>query len=111
MCGGGIFDFGKPCSKERLRAGEVIAGMMMERRGDLDDALKAAAFDASRFQPDFFPGFVRFKETPRIEMIAAARECFREDFIEKFGRDRTCARRRIRPWFSPRFGLGFQNPA
>lgn len=111
MRGRGVFDFGKPRSKERSGAGQVFAGMMMERRGDLDDALKAAPFDAVGLQPDFFPGFVRFEEAARIEMLAAAREFFRENFMGEFVSECTCARDRIRRQFSARFGLGFQNPA
>lgn len=63
MRGGSIFNFCQTRPEKRFRAFEVFAGVMMKRRGDLNDALKAAAFDAARLQPDFLPRLMRFKET------------------------------------------------
>jgi hypothetical protein len=66
------------CSRaqQRLGAQQIPTGMVMERRGNLDQALQKPLLVARCREPDFFPHFVCVKEAPRIEELDAARESF-----------------------------------
>ncbi|HET9402752.1 MAG TPA: hypothetical protein VFO34_17530 [Candidatus Acidoferrales bacterium] len=111
MIVGRILDLGETGSKQRFRAHEILPRMVMKGRGDLNDSLEAAPFFAVRFQPDFFPGLVRFEKVARVEVIRASREFSRELFTYKNIGSSALARRAVRSSFSARFGLGFQNSA
>lgn len=52
---------------ERFRAGAIAARIVMERGGELNQALQESFFGFRRGQPDFFPDFVRFEKLPGIE--------------------------------------------
>jgi hypothetical protein len=49
---------------------------MMERGGDLDQALQECFFGCGRLQPDLFPGFVGVEEVAPVELLDAPQEFF-----------------------------------
>lgn len=63
---------------ERLRTFAVTALQMKDRDSGLNQPLNRKFLLSMRMVPDFFPGFMTFEETPRVEEINA--------FLEKVSR-------------------------
>lgn len=67
----GVFDFHESCAQERFESFVIIAGQMVERRRNLDEALQKLLVGLMRFQPDGFPRFMRVKESAGIKKFDA----------------------------------------
>jgi len=67
MNGGKILQLQKPCVEKIPSPFPVGAGVVMKRRGHLNQALQKFLVGIGSFQPNFFPMFVSFIEVFRIE--------------------------------------------
>ncbi len=64
---GEFFQFFERGGGQRLRSGAIAARIMVECRGELNQALQESLLGFRRSQPDFFPHFVRFEKLSGIE--------------------------------------------
>ena len=66
----------EPGLKQRLCPGAIPAGVVMERRRDLDDALQKSSLGLRGGQPDLLPGLVGLKKPTLVELVEPLPEFF-----------------------------------